>query len=262
MQLEIITSKPERDKKPTPLLFVHGMCHSASCWENFLPYFARHGYESHAVSLRGHCESYGSGKVKWSSASRDYVADLERAVGTLDTPPVLIGHSMGGYVVQKYLETHDSPAAVLLASIPVNGSGWFALRYIRRHPVQALKYMLLFDPGQLLATPQLLKELVFSPSIPDSDIAKYFEKLQPESYLMTLETLFVSLPKPRKVKTPVCVIAAENDAMFSTGEEQATALAYNTVADIVPGMAHGMMLEPEWQSVADRIISWLNEKGL
>jgi alpha-beta hydrolase superfamily lysophospholipase len=29
-----------------------------------------------------------------------------------------------------------------------------------------------------------------------------------------------------------------------------------------PGMAHDMMLEPDWQAVADRILSWLDDKGL
>jgi pimeloyl-ACP methyl ester carboxylesterase len=41
----------------------------------------------------------------------------------LPTPPVVIGHSMGGFVVQKYLETHQAPAGVLLASIPPRGLG-------------------------------------------------------------------------------------------------------------------------------------------
>ncbi|TLU82227.1 MAG: alpha/beta hydrolase [Chlorobium sp.] len=262
MQLEIITRKPEGNARPTPILFVHGMCHSASCWENFLPYFARQGYESHAVSLRGHGKSEGSGKVKWCSASRDYVADLEQVISSLNISPVLIGHSMGGYVVQKYLEKHDAPAAVLLASIPVNGTGRFAVRFLSRHPVQFVRYLLFFDPGQFLATPQLLKELVFSPSVTDTDIARYFERLQHESYVMTIETFFASLPKPRKVNAPFYVLAAANDAMFSVDEEQETARAYNTAAEIVPGMAHGMMLEPEWQKAADLIIAWLTEKGL
>jgi len=31
---------------------------------------------------------------------------------------------------------------------------------------------------------------------------------------------------------------------------------------IFPRMANGMMLEPGWQSVADRIIHWLAEEGV
>ena len=45
-------------------------------------------------------------------------------------------------------------------------------------------------------------------------------------------------------------------------EEQATARAYGTKAEIFPDMAHDMMLEASWQQVADRMLSWLAENGL
>jgi non-heme chloroperoxidase len=42
---------------------------------------------------------------------------------------VLIGHSMGGMVLQKYLEKREAPAVVLMSSVPPQGllglpSGW------------------------------------------------------------------------------------------------------------------------------------------
>jgi alpha-beta hydrolase superfamily lysophospholipase len=36
-----------------------------------------------------------------------------------------------------------------------------------------------------------------------------------------------------------------------------TARAYNTTAEIFQDMAHDMMLEPKWESVAERISVWL-----
>ena len=55
MNLEIVKQEAVGDGHPTPILFVHGMWHAAWCWEEFfLPYFAQHGYESYALSLRGH----------------------------------------------------------------------------------------------------------------------------------------------------------------------------------------------------------------
>ncbi|MBC7517162.1 MAG: alpha/beta hydrolase [Alkalinema sp. FL-bin-369] len=43
----------------SPIFFVHGAWHAAWCRENFLPYFANHGYAAYAVSLRGHGTSEG-----------------------------------------------------------------------------------------------------------------------------------------------------------------------------------------------------------
>jgi hypothetical protein len=43
---------------------------------------------------------------------------------------------------------------------------------------------------------------------------------------------------------------------------EATARAYGTQAALFPDMAHDMMLEPGWQSVAQTIRTWLNARGL
>src|SRR5512144_1553366 len=120
MRLEIISKAPRQKTHETPLLFLHGAWHAAWCWENFLPYFAEQGYETHALSLRGHGNSEGRERIRWFSA-RDYVADLAQTVDGLGTPPVLIAHSMGGYITQKYLESYTLPAAVLLSSLPTVG---------------------------------------------------------------------------------------------------------------------------------------------
>lgn len=82
MQLEVI-SQTINETRPAPILFVHGAWHGAWCWENFLPYFAQHGYAAHALSLRGHGASAGRDKIRWHSAAHDYVADVAQIVQTL-----------------------------------------------------------------------------------------------------------------------------------------------------------------------------------
>jgi alpha-beta hydrolase superfamily lysophospholipase len=72
-----------------------------------------------------------------------------------------------------------------------------------------------------------------------------------------------NLPQPRKVKpTPMLVLGAENDTIFTRAEEKATVRAYTAQAEFFPNMAHDMMLEAGWQKVAERIVAWLKEKGL
>lgn len=132
MQLELISQEPLVRTHRTPLLFVHGMWHGAWCWaENFLPYFAQNGYNAYALSLRGHGQSDGREKLRWTSLD-DFVADVSQSVDQFEHPPVLIGHSMGGMILQKYLETHQAPAAILLASGPPRGLIPATLRVARR----------------------------------------------------------------------------------------------------------------------------------
>lgn len=141
MQLEAITRAPSDDVRPTPLLFVHGAWHGAWCWEeHFLDYFAERGYgvTALAFSLRGHGKSEGGNRLRWARIS-DYVADVKQVAEQLPAPPVLIAHSMGGHVVQKYLEQHPARAGVLLASVPPRGALAGTLRYARRHPLHLLK---------------------------------------------------------------------------------------------------------------------------
>lgn len=258
MHLEVITRRPESAPHPTPLLFVHGAWHAAWCWdEYFLSYFARQGYESHALSLRGHGKS--AGKVRWASAV-DYVNDVEQVARSLDRLPVLIGHSMGGYVVQKYLEDRRAPAAVLLAPVPVIGIFPATVRYGLRHPVALLKGVLKLDLYPLVGTPALSKATLFSPDMPDAQALAYHQRLQSESFRFFFDSSLLSLPHPEGIHAPILVLGGERDAIFTRREQERTARAYHTQAEFFPS-AHDMMLEAGWQAVADRIIAWLNEKG-
>lgn len=261
MKLEVISQYPETKTHPTPLLFVHGAWHGAWCWQNFLPYFAQRGYEVHAVSFRGHGNSEGREKLRWFSV-QDYITDLEQVIRDLDTHPVLIAHSMGGYVTQKYLESHMAPAAVLLTSIPTVGILGMMLRMLKRHPVSTLKALFLLNPWYFVSTPALAKDYLFSDDYPEDQFLKYYPYIQPESFRLALEATVLKLPHPGKVKTPLLVLGGESDRVFTVAEHRKTAQAYNTTATVFPHMAHDMMLERGWQRVADEILAWLNSRNL
>ncbi|EMY03062.1 alpha/beta hydrolase domain protein [Leptospira interrogans str. 2002000626] len=56
------------------------------------------------MDLRGHGKSPNqNGKFRWNSI-RNYVQDVEEVIKKLPQFPILIGHSMGGLIVQKILE--------------------------------------------------------------------------------------------------------------------------------------------------------------
>lgn len=261
MKLEVISKHPLEKTHTTPLLFVHGAWHGAWCWDNFLPYFANQGYEVYALSLRGHGNSEGRAGIRWYSTG-NYVADLAQVATSLSPFPVLIGHSMGGYIVQKYLETYSAPAAVLLATIPTVGIFGMLLRMLRRHPASTLRALLMMNPWYFVSTPALAKDYLFSDDYPDAKFLQYYPYIQSESFRMALEAAMFNLPRPRKIKTPLLVLGAKNDRVFSVAEQQKTARAYKTEAILYPHMAHDMMLEQGWRSVADQILSWLNSKHL
>jgi pimeloyl-ACP methyl ester carboxylesterase len=265
MQLEVIHHAPTGEAKPTPILFVHGAWHAAWCWnEYFLPYFAGCGYDVHALSLRGHGESEGRNRLRWIS-NGEYVEDVAQVASGLSTPPIIIGHSMGGFVVQKYLETYPAPAAVLLASIPPIGALPFVLRSLLHHPISTLTATFTLTLYHMVNTPKKARDAFFSPDMPQAQVDAYFARIQNESFRMLLDTVLLALPRPAKVRQkdiPMLVLGAEKDKIFTPSEVKATAHSYDADAEFFPNMAHDMMLEAGWQAVADRIIGWLDEEKL
>jgi pimeloyl-ACP methyl ester carboxylesterase len=260
--LELITHEPQTTPRATPLLFVHGAWHGAWCWEDyFLPYFAEHGYQATALSLRGHGNSPGKERLRWTRA-RHHVADIAQVVQQFDTAPVIIAHSMGGYVMQKYLEKYSAPAAVLLASVPSYGVRWVTLRTVRHHPWQFLKVNLQLRLYPLMETAELAQSQLFSADMPAEQVQRHWQRLQDESYSTFLDMLLLDIPKPHRVKTPLLIIGGQNDRIILPYEVEATARAYQTEAVMLPDLAHDIMLEDNWQTAADTILAWLQAREL
>ena len=118
------------DRRP-PLLFVHGVFHGAWCWdEHFLDFFADHGWDSYALTLRGH-RAGDDIRMLRTCRIRDYVEDVRSVADALPEEPVLIGHSMGAYIVGKVVEHRRARAVVLLTPMP--GMGALRTPLLRRN---------------------------------------------------------------------------------------------------------------------------------
>ena len=260
--LEVIDKGAVSDSHPVPLLFVHGAWHAAWCWdEHFLGFFADRGYRAVALSLRGHGGS-PAGKPLRTCSIADYVEDVRSVAADMPVRPVIIGHSLGGLIVQKYLEAHDAPAGVLMGSVPPQGSLRSAMRWIKRHPWHFAKITLTGKSLPYVGTPELARERFFSAYTPDDQVVGYAARLQEASARAGFECLMLSLPRPERVTTRLLILGAQNDGATSQKEVLATARAYHTEAEFFPDMGHNMMLEPGWAAVAERIHTWLVAQGL
>lgn len=258
MNLEIISREPQEKRFETLLLFVHGTGHDAWCWdENFLPYFAEKGFSSHAVSLRGHGASEGREKLKWTPVS-EYVSDVFQTASKLSKSPVVIGHSLGGLVVEKYLEKHDAAAGILVAPSPSEGMFRSGLKLQFQNPVLFAKVLLKQDYALMFATLERAKKFLFSADADDAKIAEYARRFGKESFRANLEMIY-NLPNPQKIKTALLVLGAENDALIPPAKIEKTARAFDADCKIFPDMAHDMMLERDWKTVADFMIEWLKK---
>lgn len=260
-ELEVLCHSPSGRARPTPLLFVHGAYVSAWCWEeHFLPWFAARGWTSYAVSLSGHGRSRQREHLD-SYSIDNYVRDLDEVIAKLPAAPVLIGHSMGGLVVQKYLEQYNVPATVLMSSVPPQGLMGSAYGLMLKKP------MLLSDLNRIMMSEDVdissLREALFHQPVSESDLRRYYRLSQPESHRAIWDMTLFNLPQPgRMYQPPMLILGAEHDMLIPPDQVHMTAMTYDGEAEIFPDMGHGMMLERDWEQVAERIAGWLEEQGL
>ncbi len=123
-----------------PVVCIHGLAASLYDWKALLPELARHNYAAYALDLLGHGESA-------KPISRAYHIDwiFDHFSGWIDLlalsrPPVLIGHSLGGYLALAYALRYPQRARALtlinpfyaLAQLP-----WLLRRTYHRRLINA-----------------------------------------------------------------------------------------------------------------------------
>jgi len=259
MDLEVIVRRPAGVARTPPLLLVHGAYSGAWVWEpHVLDAFAAAGWEAHALSLRGHGGSGGRERLMVARLA-DYVDDVMAVAARLAAPPVLIGHSMGGLVVQHCLARGSFPAAVLLASPPPHGllGCWITMAVARPWLLWQLWLLETFGPDAVDL--RVVKRALFSDALPDAEFARLLVRFDRESPMAVADMLAFDLPPSRpRGDVPVLVLAAENDPLVPLGAARETARAFATALEVIPGSGHAMMLDGRWPALVERILGWLD----
>src|ERR1700757_637142 len=129
---------------------------------------------------RSICAAMGTARRHRHHGAADYVADICSVADMLPTPPIVIGHSLGGLIVQKYLEVRDAPAAVLLASAPVSGIAGTWLRSFKRHPLLIARVFITGTSLHDVNTPERARQAFYSPNTPEVVVARAVPKLTAE----------------------------------------------------------------------------------
>jgi pimeloyl-ACP methyl ester carboxylesterase len=116
--------------------------------------------------------------------------------------------------------------------------------------------MLKKDYRLLFNTPQKARRFLFSEDTSEKLVADYAARFGRESLRIGFEVVF-NLPKPALIKTPMLVIGSDGDTLITRKFVEKTARAYRADYKIFPRLGHAVMLESNWQPVADFMIEWL-----
>lgn len=268
--LEVISCLPEDDTSGRPLVFVHGAYCDAWCWGvNFLPWFAQQGHPAYALSLRGHGGSGGRESLIVAGLD-DYAHDLHATVTMAaqnhGKPAVLVGHSMGATVVERFVHEaehrHLWSGAALLAPVPPQGLLPSAARLLSLQP-SFLWHVQQVTSGACPADSlHALRDHYFTPAMPPALLAQVAQHIHPESprAVMDLAFPFAFPPQPPThiAAGEITVIGGAADAIFTPAQVAQTASRYRTEPIIVPGLPHMLMLEPGWEAAAQAIVDQLD----
>ena len=251
--LTVAVERPSAPTSKPPVLLVHGMFAGAWMWEPYQSLLARHGYESHALNLRGHHDSRPVPDIGRVSLA-EFVDDAVEVARTLRNP-IVIGHSMGGLIAQKVAEQGACRALVLIGSAPPR---WIpALSgVLLRHLVKYLKELFFMQP--LFPGRDAADALMFNRT-PRAQADDEYARLVPESGRAGLELSFGAhaVHAPR-ITAPVLVVLGREDRFVVPRISRAIARKYRADLRQYDNFAHHIINEPGWEAPAAEIVEWLD----
>jgi len=256
----------------TPLMLIHGAWLSSRSWENFAGYFGDRGF---AVSAPEWPRKVGDVEQLREDADAvkglgltEIVEHYESEIRALDRPPVLVGHSYGGLIVELLLDRGLGRAGVAMSPAPPKG-------------ILALPFSTLKAGSPALAHPSkwhgvvplTLEEYTYgfvNTFSPEDAAAAYERYAVPETGQIFYEAGFANfhLHPPTEVhfkrgdRAPLLIVGAEKDHTVPASLSHKQYEKYGSSpaqTDYVafPGRPHLMMAADGWEEIAAGIESWL-----
>jgi pimeloyl-ACP methyl ester carboxylesterase len=258
----------KRNKNATPLVFVHGAFCGGWAFETFRQPFEAAGFETHAPNLPYH-ERGADLEQLAQTGLKEYAQSIVDYTRPLRAPPVLIGHSLGGLVVQL-AAMHTSVAALVLLApsapwgVPPttleehgNQFGLTLLGDYWRRPI---------PPDYRVARATTLDRLS------RDDAREAFARFVPESGRAIREAMqwwtdhaTASQAPVYRISAPVLGVAGGKDRVNPSSTVQRIIARFPTgQADFqeFPEMSHWLVGEPEAPQVASLVLQWLEARNV
>jgi pimeloyl-ACP methyl ester carboxylesterase len=242
-------ARPQDNPSGPPVVFVHGGNQGSWAWENYLTYFAELGRDCYAFSWFNRHGSRQLPDDEFVMRSMvDTVQELETVVSFAGREPILVTHSMGALVGQKYAETHPVVAQVHITPAICAEVGL--------HPDSEFDLSTPFEPPAFEEAWSL-----HFPECTEADARRFHGLLSSESALAIKETITSSFSVDRtRLGGPSLVLAAENDVIVPPEAVRRSAAHFGSDYLYLPGRSHNVLLEPRWREAAARIAAWLDRQ--
>jgi pimeloyl-ACP methyl ester carboxylesterase len=245
------------------VIFVHGAFCGAWAFERFSAPFAARGLATLTPDLRGHQAGAGASATVGVSMA-DYAADLTALIAREQSPPILIGHSLGGLAAQMAAARAPVRALVLLAP----SSPWGVAGGTVEEAISAVSLYTLGPFWAQAVEPDFASANAYSfDRMPEAERRAAFSRMVPESGRALWETLNwwldpLMTTSVAAIPAPVLAIAGERDRVHPPATVAQIAERYGGITEVMRGMSHWLIGEPGWESVAEAALAWLSAERL
>ena len=259
------------------IVLIHGLWMTPLSFELWAHHYSESGYDVYAPSWPGMerdiralrrapetCAELGIGHI---------VGHYERFVLGLDEPPILIGHGLGGLVVQALLDHGLGTCGVAVASAPIKGI--WTLPYTKMWMVTP---QLLAPRSQRrwisLSPEQFHRGFMHNPT--SLEALSFYERYvvpAPRRALLQLQLANLNpfaetaINVKRNNRAPLLMIAGSQDELAPPAMVRANARAYRdslatTEYREFKGRSHFLIAQRGWQEIADYAIDWVRDQEL
>jgi len=264
--------KAELAKQADTIVLIHGLWVTARSWENWIEHYRRAGYDVIAPAYPGldkEVEALREDPAPIAELTIEAVADhYDKIVRALTKPPILIGHSFGGTVVQMMLDRGLGAVGVAIDSVPVKG-----VRTVPLSQARAAFPVLGHLSNRHKAVPLTLAQFEYAisnTSTAEETRAAYDRYCIPAPGRIVWDGVLANFSShaatevnfDKSDRAPLLFIAGGEDHIMPPAVNRSNYRHYADQADAIvayaefPGRSHLTIGQPGWQDVADYALSW------
>lgn len=258
------------------VVLIHGLWVTPRSWELFRGFYEERGCRVHAPAwprMRGEVEDIRADPSALKGLGVLEVADhYAEFVRTLEEPPILVGHSFGGLMVEILLDRGLGAAGVSIDGAPPKG--------ILRLPLAALRSSapVLSNPLNYWRTVGLsFKQFRygFANNMPEPEARAAYERYAVPGPGRPIFQAALANLNPRAAtrvnrrndrRAPLLIIAGSEDNQVPASLNRANFRKYARSKAVTefkefPNRSHLIVAQEGWQEVADYALSWAQAKA-
>lgn len=247
------------------VLFIHGMFQNAKSWDNWIKLFRDYKFDCIAKSwplhegepadLRAN-PPLGLGDLHLDAVVNHYAS----LINSLNEKPFLVGHSVGGLIVQKLIAEKLGTAGVAIASVAPNRMLAFDWSFFKN----AFLITNPFLGNQIFEmTPEAFHQSFANTLSEDESRMAYEATATHDSRNMLRDCMSESGHIDLALQhSPLLFLSAEKDEIIPPELCEKNAKAYEDTTSIrryymFPDRSHYICGEPGWDVVATYVANWL-----